>query len=69
MSNKTLGDYLKEVRLTKNISTSEIVHNLTITEDEYIQCERGKTSFYVDDIQSIAKTLGIDLNHLLNLFK
>ncbi|UFK93461.1 helix-turn-helix domain-containing protein [Providencia rettgeri] len=60
MSNKTLGEFIKHLRISQNISTSEIAKNLTISEAEYIKCENGEMSIYVDDLKLIADTLSVD---------
>lgn len=67
MSNKTVGEFIKTTRLAKGISTNEIVRSLTISEYEYIQCENGTNSLYIDDLLSIAKLLDIEVSSLLSL--
>ncbi|MBQ0532563.1 helix-turn-helix transcriptional regulator [Providencia rettgeri] len=68
MSNKTLGEFIKELRLSKNISTSEIAKNLTISEAEYIKCENGEASIYVDDLKSIVDMLSIKESTLIEKY-
>ncbi|MEQ5565839.1 MULTISPECIES: hypothetical protein [Providencia] len=67
MSNKAVGEFIKITRLAKGISTDEIVRSLTITEDEYIQCENGTNPLYVDDLLTIAKLLDVEVSSLLSL--
>lgn len=69
MSNKTVGEFIKAVRLARNISTDEMAGSLTISEDEYIQCENGINSLYVDDLLSIAKLLDVEVSSLLSLHR
>ncbi|MEY0214173.1 helix-turn-helix transcriptional regulator [Providencia rettgeri] len=69
MSNKTVGEFIKVMRLAKNISTDIIASSLTISEDEYIQCENGTNSLYVDDLLSIAELLDIEVSSLLSLHR
>ncbi|HHR6575333.1 MULTISPECIES: helix-turn-helix domain-containing protein [Providencia] len=69
MSNKTVGEFIKVMRLAKNISTDIIAGSLTISEDEYIQCENGTNSLYVDDLLSIAELLDIEVSSLLSLHR
>lgn len=60
MSNKTLGEFIKHLRISQNISTSEIARSLTISEAEYIKCENGEVSIYVDDLTVIADMLSVE---------
>ncbi|MBQ0684662.1 helix-turn-helix transcriptional regulator [Providencia rettgeri] len=69
MSNKTLGEFIKHLRTSQNISTSEIAKNLTISEAEYIKCENGEASIYVDDLKLIADTLSVDELTLIEKYK
>lgn len=69
MRNKNLGTFIKQKRIEKNISTSEIVKNLTISEAEYIQIESGDASFYVDDLIVIAEVLGVDVREVLQVYE
>ncbi|MDB9567296.1 helix-turn-helix transcriptional regulator [Providencia rettgeri] len=68
MSNKTLGEFIKNLRITQNISTSEIAKNLTISEAEYIKCEAGEASIYVDDLKSIADMLSVKESTLIEKY-
>lgn len=69
MSNKTIGEFIKQLRLSKNISTSEIAKNLTISEAEYIKCENGEISVYVDDLMIIADMLSVKESTLIEKYK
>ncbi|MEQ5573337.1 helix-turn-helix transcriptional regulator [Providencia huaxiensis] len=69
MSNKTLGEFIKHLRTSQNISTSEIAKNLTISEAEYIKCENGEASIYVDDLSSIASVLAVEEPTLIEKYK
>lgn len=69
MPNKTVGEFIKAMRLAKDISTDEMAVSLTISEDEYIQCENGVHSLYVDDLLTIAKLLDIEVSSLLSLYR
>lgn len=69
MSNKTLGEFIKHLRLSQNISTSEIAKNLTISEVDYIKCENGETSIYVDDLMIIADMLSVEESTLIEKYK
>ncbi|EJD6501036.1 helix-turn-helix transcriptional regulator [Providencia rettgeri] len=68
MSNKTLGEFIKHLRTSQNISTSEIAKNLTISEAEYIKCENGEMSIYVDDLKIIADTLSVEASALIEKY-
>ncbi|MBG5926163.1 helix-turn-helix domain-containing protein [Providencia rettgeri] len=69
MSNKTIGEYIKHLRISQNISTSEIAKNLTISEAEYIKCENGEISVYVDDLMIIADMLSVKESTLIEKYK
>lgn len=69
MRNKNLGTIIKQKRIEKNISTSEIVKNLAIPEAEYIRVESGNSSIYVDDLMIITEILGVDMRELLEVYK
>lgn len=69
MSNKTLGEFIKHLRISQNIPTSEIAKNLTISEAEYIKCENGEASIYVDDLSSIANALAVEEATLIAKYK
>ncbi|MCD2526858.1 helix-turn-helix domain-containing protein [Providencia huaxiensis] len=68
MSNKTIGEFIKHLRISQRISTSEIAKNLTISEAEYIKCESGEASIYVDDLKSIADMLSIKESTLIEKY-
>lgn len=63
------GNFIKQIRIQKNISTSEIAKNLTVSEAEYIRYENGDMSIYIDDLFVIAKILDTDVNYLLNIYE
>ncbi len=63
------GNFIKKIRIQKNISTSEIAKNLTVSEAEYIRYENGDMSIYIDDLFVIAKILDTDVNYLLNIYE
>lgn len=63
------GNFIKQIRIQKNISTSEIAKNLTVSEAEYIRYENGDMSIYIDDLFVIAKILDTDMNYLLNIYE
>lgn len=69
MSNKTLGEFIKHLRLSQNISTSEIAKNLIISEVDYIKCENGEISIYVDDLMIIADMLSVEESTLIEKYK
>ncbi|MTC55206.1 MULTISPECIES: helix-turn-helix domain-containing protein [Providencia] len=69
MTNKMFGNFIKKIRIQKNISTSEIAKNLTVSEAEYIRYENGDMSIYIDDLFVIAKILDTDVNYLLNIYE
>ncbi|CAG9416567.1 hypothetical protein NVI2019_GHJFPKLH_01401 [Providencia alcalifaciens] len=69
MKNKNLGNFIKQKRIEKNISTSEIVKNLTISEAGYIRIENGDDLVYVDDLMVIAEILGIDVCEALEVYE
>lgn len=68
MSNKTLGEFIKHLRVSQNISTSEIAKNLTISQAEYIKYENGEVSIYIDDLFMIAYILDVSIQELLNVY-
>lgn len=63
------GNFIKQIRIQKNISTSEIAKNLTVSEAEYIRYENGDMPIYIDDLFVIAKILDTDVNYLLNIYE
>ncbi|CAG9414734.1 helix-turn-helix domain-containing protein [Providencia alcalifaciens] len=69
MNKKILGTFIKQKRIEKNISTSEIANHLTISEAMYIRVENGNDSIYVDDLMTIAEMLGVDEREILKLYE
>ena len=65
MKNKNIGNFIKQKRIEKNISTSEIAKHLTISEAKYIRVESGDDSIYVDDLMVISKILDMDMIEML----
>ncbi|WP_265498129.1 helix-turn-helix domain-containing protein [Providencia rustigianii] len=69
MKNKNLGNFIKQKRIEKNISTSEIAKHLTISEAEYIRVENGDVSIYVDDLMVVSKILDMDMIKMLEMYE
>ncbi|MTC23680.1 MULTISPECIES: helix-turn-helix domain-containing protein [unclassified Providencia] len=67
MSNRNIGAFIKQKRIEKNISTSEIAKQLTISEAEYARVENGDVSIYVDDLMAIAEVLVVDVSEILEM--
>ena len=58
-------EYLKELRLAKNLNKSQTAKLLSMTNSKYGNLENGKNGANIVTIARIAKYLGADLNKLL----
>jgi len=64
-----LGKFIKDIRISRYISTAEIATTLKISEDNYIQYEAGIISIYIDHLIIISCILKVDLKLLLDVFE
>ncbi|ELX8378745.1 helix-turn-helix domain-containing protein [Providencia vermicola] len=64
-----LGKYIRELRISRRISTLTMATALEISESHYIQYETGTSSIYVEHLVIISSILDIDIKHLLNAFE
>lgn len=73
MTNKMFGNFIKQIRIQKNISTSEVANNLTGAGAgagaEYIRYENGDMSTYIDDLLVIGRILDTNVNYLLGIYE
>lgn len=62
---KRLGENLKEIRMSKNITQSELAEKLSADKSFVSNIENGKTNPTLSTITSLAKALGVSTNELL----
>ena len=62
---KRLGENLKEIRMSKNITQSELAEKLSADKSFVSNIENGKTNTTLSTITSLAKALGVSTNELL----
>lgn len=62
---KRLGENLKEIRMSKNITQSELAEKLGADKSFVSNIENGKTNPTLSTITSLAKALGVSTNELL----
>jgi len=62
---KKLGANLKDIRISKNITQSELAYALNLDKSFVSNIENGKTNPTLSTISSLAKALGISTNELL----
>ena len=62
---KKLGDNLKKIRVSKNITQTELAKTLAIDKSFLSNIENGKTNPTLSTITSLAKALGVSTNELL----
>lgn len=62
---KKLGENLKEIRVSKHITQSELAEKLGADKSFVSNIENGKTNPTLSTITSLAKALGITSNELL----
>jgi len=63
---KCLGERIRELRLTKNISQEELSNEAEVPLSQIGRIERGETNPTISSIYVIAQALGIDLKTLLD---
>ena len=62
---KKLGANLRAIRVSKNITQSELANTLNLDKSFVSNIENGKTNPTLSTISSLAKALGISTNELL----
>lgn len=62
---KRLGENLKVIRASKNITQSELAEKLGADKSFVSNIENGKTNPTLSTIASLAKALGVSTNELL----
>ncbi len=62
---KRLGENLREIRVSKNITQSELAEKLGADKSFVSNIENGKTNPTLSTITSLAKALGVSANELL----
>lgn len=62
---KRLGENLKEIRIGKNITQSELAEKLGADKSFVSNIEKGKTNPTLSTITSLAKALAVSTNELL----
>lgn len=62
---KRLGENLKEIRIGKKITQSELAEKLGADKSFVSNIENGKTNPTLSTITSLAKALGVSTNELL----
>lgn len=56
---------IRQIRLMNEVTQEDMAKLLDITTQAYVNKEIGKTRFYFDEVQLIAKTFNIDLNKIV----
>lgn len=64
-----LGKYIRDIRISRSISTAQVATALKISERKYIQYEEGLVSIYIDHLVTITYILDVDIKRLLDAFK
>ncbi|EKT62535.1 helix-turn-helix domain-containing protein [Providencia burhodogranariea] len=65
----SLGKYIRDIRISRSISTKEIAAALRISEYKYIQYELGETSIYIDHLIIISNVFKVEIKVLLDVFE
>ena len=65
--NRTLEQYLKELRKSCNYSQEFVASHLNITRQTYSHYETGRITPPVNSLYNLAKLYGIPVENLLNL--
>lgn len=63
---KKLGENLKKIRTTKNITQTELAKTLGVDKSFVSNIENGKTNPTLSTITSLAKVLKVSTNELFN---
>ena len=63
--NKRLGENLKELRVTKNLSQSELADMVSVDKSYISNIENGKTNPTTLTLEKIATALKIEISELL----
>ncbi|MFA5736894.1 MAG: helix-turn-helix transcriptional regulator [Candidatus Paceibacterota bacterium] len=62
---KKLGENLKNIRTSKNITQTEFAEKLGVDKSFVSNIENGKTNPTLSTITNLAQTLGVSTNELL----
>lgn len=62
---KQIGERLRGLRDVLELSVDELAQTCGITNDEYLEMERGEGELHVSNLQKIAKKYGISLDELM----
>ncbi|MEY0234428.1 helix-turn-helix domain-containing protein [Providencia manganoxydans] len=63
----SLGKYIKQLRTSRNISTTAMAAALKIPESNYIQYESGTLSIYVEHLEPISIGINYRIKNILSL--
>jgi transcriptional regulator with XRE-family HTH domain len=66
-ANKTAGQILKEARLKKDLTQTEVADKAGIHPNTYAKIERGENKPSSDSIKKLIKVLGIESSKIPNL--
>lgn len=63
--NKSVGEKLKELRVTRGITLEQLMDELNISKSTYLRMEEGETSSWTNKIDAICKFYNIEPEELL----
>lgn len=67
-NNEALGRFIRDTRLSLNMSITDLAKAASMSEKTYSQYEAGITSIYVDHLVIFASVLHLDLNKLFDVY-
>ncbi|MBS0924304.1 helix-turn-helix transcriptional regulator [Providencia sp. JGM181] len=68
LNNLSLGQFIKEQRLARQITVTEIAKAISVSERTYSQYEDGSSSIYVAHLIALSSVLNIELQTLLDAY-
>lgn len=66
MKNLSLGKKLKAIRQSKGLTQDDVVYETEISKATYTRIETDKTSVTIEDLEKIAKVLGVTVIEILS---
>lgn len=68
LNNLSLGQFIKEQRLARQITVTEIAKAISVSERAYSRYEDGSSSIYVGHLIALSSVLDIELRTLLDAY-
>lgn len=68
IGNTILGDFIKQKRISRQITTKEMAKLILISEQSYIKYEEGTLSLYIEHLAMLSKILDVDLKTLFDIY-